>query len=60
MIRMENKFYTPESEPAKTKAGNAEESHAAPKEEKGAKASSAEPNQMDLLLVMMQNMQEIQ
>ena len=43
---MENRFYTPESERAKTKMETAEESTAAPKDLE-AKASSTEPSHID-------------
>ena len=58
LIRMENKFYTPENEKAKMRGATTE----APGVSAGASGierEKVEPNQMDLILLMMQNMQEL-
>ena len=59
LIRLENKFYTPESEKGRQLGVSAEQS-APPLRPEGADQPKAEPNQMDLILLMMQIMQEMQ
>ena len=60
LIRLENRFYTPESEKVKPKPSVAEQSTGVPRNEAKEGNPAAEPSQMELLMLMMQNMQEIQ
>ena len=59
LVRLENKFYTPESEKAKQREARAE-APGATTGVGGTEKEKVEPNQMDLILLMMQNMQELQ
>ena len=59
LMRMENKFYTPESEKAKGRGATTGPGEATSRAG-GTEREEAEPNQMDLILLMMQNMQELQ
>ena len=59
LIRLENKFYTPESEKAKQREARTE-APGATTGVGGTEREKVEPNQMDLILLMMQNMQELQ
>ena len=60
LVRLENKFYTPESERLKSKTHQPNTTTAAPRAEAGGSSTEGQTSQMDLLMVMMQNMQEIQ
>ena len=60
LVRLENKFFTPESEKEKSKAQKQNTATADEKAEAGGATATGSTNQVDLLMVMMQNMQEIQ
>ena len=60
LVRLENKFFTPESEKAKSKAQQSGTATAEPRAEAGGATATGSSSQVDLLMVMMQNMQEIQ
>ena len=59
LIRLENRFYTPESEKVKPKPSVAQQSTGVPRSEAREGNPTAEPSQMELLMLM-QNMKEIQ
>ena len=60
MIRLENRFYTPESEKNRPKATATAASTTAPRTDGQERQPAPPTSQMDLLIAMMQNMQEIQ
>ena len=60
LLRLEGRFYTPESEKGKVKTVIKEQAAGASSGEGTEKPTTAWPSQMELLLLMMQNMQEIQ
>ena len=63
LLRLEGRFYTPESEKGKVKMGIKEQAagtSSASGGEGAGRQTTAEPSQMELLMLMMQNMQEIQ